>query len=252
MSERTSTPTRDILPIFVVAQDRPIGVSAFCGTGFLVSDELLVTCWHCVAAALPAGHRFAAAYLDPATNRYRAVYLDDVAEDSNRADLATARLPLKREFCLELGTGDHSYGSDVWSFGYPLTEAQRTDGQLANFTLHGRYLQGYVMRSFFYNHPSRGRIASYELDMPTPAGLSGAPLVRLGSRAVVGVVYGTHDVSTIEERASVNPETGERSPEVHRVVSFGLAHFTQSLLSVTGPATDNLPLADFLARKSAV
>jgi len=251
MSESSSKPIRDILPIFVVAQTQPVGVSAFCGTGFLAADELLVTCSHCVSATLPPGHRFAVAYLDPGQNRYRVAYLDDVSEDVNSTDLATARVPLKNEFALELSEEDPSYGTDVWSFGYPLIEARPKDGQLPHFTLHGRYLQGYVMRSFFYNHPSRGRVASYELDMPTPAGLSGAPLVRIGSRKVLGVVYGTHDVSTVEEWATVDPQTGQRTPELHRVASFGLAHYTSTLRNLTGRATDGLPLAEYLAKNGA-
>jgi hypothetical protein len=181
MAEQSNKPIRDILPIFVVTQTQPVGVSAFCGTGFLARDELLVTCSHCVAATLPAGHRFAVASLDISTNLYRAVFLEDLAEDVNRADLATARVPLKSEMRLELGGEDPAYGTDVWSFGYPLTEARPVQEQLPHFTLHGRYLQGYVMRSFFYSHPSRGRVRSYELDMPSPAGLSGAPIVRVGS-----------------------------------------------------------------------
>ena len=80
----------------------------------------------------------------------------------------------------------------------PLTE--RVDlGRRPRFLLAGRYLQGYVTRSFAYEHQEFGRITSYELDMPAPTGLSGAPLLKVGTMEVYGVIYGSHSVETIEQ-----------------------------------------------------
>ena len=114
------------------------------------------------------------------------------------------------------------------------------------FQLNGRFLEGYVMRSFYYEHLRFGRTPSYELDMPTPAGLSGAPLVRTGSQDVIGVIYGSNDVATIEQMAQINTDTGKREPEIHRIISFGLAHYTETLRKLSGAATKGLPLYEFL------
>jgi len=104
------------------------------------------------------------------------------------------------------------------------------------------------MRSFYHEHQTYGRIPSYELDMPTPAGLSGAPLVKVGSPEVIGVIYGSNDVATIEQEASVNPQTGKREPEIQRIISFGLAHYTETLRNLQGIATGGLPLHQYIKR----
>jgi hypothetical protein len=77
--------------------------------------------------------------------------------------------------------------------------------------------------------------------MPAPAGISGAPLIR-GTRSVVGVVFGTNDVATVESLAQVDPDTGKREPEVLRVVSFGLAHVTATLWEASSTATGGGPI----------
>ena len=82
--------------------------------------------------------------------------------------------------------------------------------------------------------------------MPAPDGLSGAPLIVRGSDAIVGVVYGTIDVARTEEVSAVDPETGARTPQVQRIVSFGLAHHTWALGELRGPATGGRPLADVM------
>jgi hypothetical protein len=89
---------------------------------------------------------------------------------------------------------------------------------------------------------------AYELDMPTPEGLSGAPLIRMGSKEVVGVVYCTNEVALIKQFEQVD-EDGRREPEIHRVVSFGLAHSTSSLHSLSGPATGGIPLGQCMQNK---
>jgi hypothetical protein len=56
------------------------------------------------------------------------------------------------------------------------------------------------MRRFYYQPPAGELIRSYELDMPAPAGLSGAPVVRIhrvrGAREVIGVVHASNGVAT--------------------------------------------------------
>ena len=89
-------------------------------------------------------------------------------------------------------------------------------------------------------------MTSYELDMPTPEGLSGAPLVIVGTKKVIGVIYGTHDVGLIEHFRRTDPETGEREAEIQRVVSFGLAHYTDTLRNASATVTEGKSLAEFL------
>jgi hypothetical protein len=69
--------------------------------------------------------------------------------------------------------------------------------------------------------------------------MSGAPLLKVGSLDLVGMIYGTNDVETNEAFRIIDPETGATKPEVLRITSFGLAHQASTLAAASGPATDN-------------
>jgi hypothetical protein len=239
----------DVLPIFYWREGDPEDTPdpvAFSGTGFRLTDDLLVTCWHCVEHDEP-GHGYAVVVEEG--DSYRAFTLHDVSQDANGSDLATARIhgiPAVRPVSLTLAEAAVPTGQDVWTYGYPLTAVFREpDGEL-RFTLHPRFLQGYVTRSFRNPHPRYGAVESYEVDMPAPEGLSGAPLVHLPSREVVGVIYGNVDAAVIDQFAAVDEETGERQPEIQRIVSFAVAHYTPTLLRLTGPATGGQPLHEYV------
>ena len=73
-------------------------------------------------------------------------------------------------------------------------------------------------------------------------------MIVVASRVVAGVVFGTHDVAQIEELARRDPETGETEPEVVRIVSFGLAHYTESLWNLRGAVTAGKTLREVVAQ----
>jgi homospermidine synthase len=77
--------------------------------------------------------------------------------------------------------------------------------------------------------------------------MSGAPLVRMGSREIIGVLYGHNEAETIEEFGTRDPETGERlRPEVVRRNYFAAAHYTWNLQTLKGEATNGRPLFEYL------
>jgi hypothetical protein len=77
--------------------------------------------------------------------------------------------------------------------------------------------------------------------------MSGAPIVRMGSTEVIGVLYGRNDAETIEEFGSKDPDTKERlTPEIVRMTYFAAAHFTNTLKHLRGKATDGRPLIEYL------
>lgn len=139
-------------------------------------------------------------------------------------------------------------GADVTSFGYPYSNfVQRTDNTVT-LMLEGRYLQGYVTRAFRDQDRGFGPTEAYELDMPTPEGLSGAPLLRMGTAEVIGVIYGTSEVALIKHFEKIDND-GRREPEVQRIVTFGLAHYTTALHTLSGPATHGFPLLEYLRKQ---
>ena len=90
-----------------------------------------------------------------------------------------------------------------------------------------------------------GPLRVWELDMPTPEGLSGAPVFgRPGGQAsnrLVGLVFGTNKVATVEAFKSRDPKTGEERPEILHVVSFGLAHVLPTILELRGKHAVSAP-----------
>jgi hypothetical protein len=243
-------PATDVLPIFVVdyAYEEPLPMSHE-GTGFLVGKNVLVTCWHCVRADLEGKLAYAVAKQLP-EGRYVLSPLVNIQQDPTGTDLATARVAFKPEMGLTIADNPvPSYGTDIWSFGYPLTDVQAQPEMQTrkHFLLNGRYMQSYVMRTFYNDWPGFGRIPSYEIDMPALAGMSGAPIVRTGSTEIIGVLYGRNDAETIEEFGSRDPETGELlTPEIVRMTYFAAAHFTNTLKNLRGEATDGRPLLEYL------
>lgn len=219
---------RDVMPLFRgTYAGRIISPTMQCGTAFLIGPRKLITCWHCVRDDLGKDEVYFVA--DETGGSYRPMVLSQIRQAASGADIALAQVEMTQSVELRLGDlGEAAVGVDVITYGYPLTNVTQGDGGTLRFSLGARFLQGYITRGF--EHETEfGSMATFELDMPAPAGLSGSPLIRMGSRDVVGMIYGSLDVGTIDQVASVDPETGERIPEVVRLLSFGLALHTSLL-----------------------
>ena len=202
----------DILPIFVITKTTPAKILSNEGTGFLIAPNLLVTCWHCVRNTLEENQTYA-------VNREQKAELFplfNIQQDSNNTDLATANVAMLPEAELLLAEKDVYEGTDVHSFGYPLMNFELNEETGEKFpAIDFRLLKGYITRNFWRDDPTFGRGNAYELDMPTPEGLSGSPLFKAGSREVLGVVFGYNDVALIEYLGQFDHETGKREPDVN-------------------------------------
>jgi hypothetical protein len=234
-----------VLPI-IIGKDSPDGFLpvSFEGTGFVVAPGLLVTCWHCVKTPPIAGHKYAVVVEQENGQGYLGVPLSQISQHPAGIDLAISRIDHRPPRFFTLADRGLLSGTRVFSWGFPLSMVQRLANGRMNFRLEPRHLEGYVVRPFKDEDRGYGITDAYELDMPTPEGLSGAPLIRMGSKEVVGVVYGTNEVALIKHFERVS-EDGSREPEIQRVLSFGLAHSTSSLHSLSGPATEGVPLGQY-------
>ncbi len=217
----------DVLPIVLVGTDTlPFPVTSIEGTGFVLADGMLATCWHCIEASPPQKQMYGASRLrigdhprlSPIGFRERLAH-----------DLGWARINYRPELGITIATKAPQMGDSVWTFGYPLTDVRIVPGGGRQFTANPRLLRGHILRPFVFEHPTFGSIPSWELSFSVPVGLSGAPLFLEGTLQVAGVLYGNNDVATVEESAQVDVGSGTRTPEVQRIVSFGLAHHWQSL-----------------------
>ncbi len=247
MSEEKKTWKRhldvDILPVFVITKTTPAKIISYEGTGFLIAPNLFITCWHCVRKTLEENQTYA-------VNREQKAELFplfNIQQDNNNTDLATANVAMLQEAELVLGEKDVYEGTDVHSFGYPLMDFELNEETGERLpAIDFRLLKGYVTRNFWRDDPNFGRGYAYELDMPTPEGLSGSPLFKAGSREVLGVVFGYNDVALIEYLGQFDHETGKREPDIQKIYHFGLAHNTETLRNLTTDATRSLPLHKYL------
>ena len=89
------------------------------------------------------------------------------------------------------------------------------------------FLRGYVVQVI----PNLGGLPAMHMDILSPRGLSGAPVIREGSREVVGVVVGDRTISMGGES-----------------FRFGEALLLEALRSARSAATGRRSLAEHLAR----
>lgn len=233
----------DILPIFVITKTSPAKIISNEGTGFLIAPNLFITCWHCLRKPLEENQTYA-------VNREQKAELFplfNIQQDRNNTDVATANVAMMPEAEFVLAEKDVYEGTDVHSFGYPLMDFELNPETGERFpAIDFRLLKGYITRNFWRDDSVFGRGNAYELDMPTPEGLSGSPLFRSGSREVIGIIFGQNEVALITSFARIDPETNEREPEIQKVYHFGLAHNTETVRNLNTDATRNLPLHEYL------
>jgi hypothetical protein len=250
-------PSRDVLPIIAIHSQGPYRLKGFTGTGFLIAKNVLVTCYHCVSPAIGEDYAYAVAfpkeyYDGPIKNDapdipYVVARLHGIQQHPDGLDLAIAEVRFEPER-LTLGTrSDIGYGTEVSTFGYPLTRDLPNPETGRSITFKPRYLRGYISRGFSNDVPGYGPTETYEIDMPAPAGISGAPVIKRGTSEVIGVVYGTEDTGIAEEGTGIEGETGERVPRVRRWTTFTLAHELSSLQSLRGTYfTEYMTLSDYV------
>lgn len=246
---------RDILPIVVVKRSGYPTPKGYKGTGFLIGRGVFVTCHHCVADPVDEEETYAVLvpieYAPELRNeapdaQYAVSTLQDIEQDATGLDLATARVNLEPIGLRLAEEGIRTMGEDVRTYGYPLTEDLPHPEEGRAIGLNGRYLKGYSTCNYSMDVPDYRSTPSEELDLPAPRGLSGAPVIRMDSLEVIGVLYGTKDTGTIEEFSRVDEVTGERTPELQRITTFAVSHMFDSIYNLSGRATEGMPLGQYL------
>ena len=218
------------------------------GTASFFLPSLVVTCWHCVRNDPPPGHFYALRVTDE-SGGFFARPLSRIERDRNGTDMATAHCDYPGAACVSLAEAPPFLGADVYTYGYPFPVRGNDHSGNPTFEISGRFLKTYIARDFYYDHPEYGRTEAYELGAPAPQGHSGCALLNARSLHVVGIIFASHDVETIEEFLSVDPTTGQREPEVRRIVSFGLAYDFDELSRLKTDETGGHSLVDFLRQQ---
>nr|WSZ17736.1 serine protease [Streptomyces canus] len=221
----------------------------FLGTGFILPGGILITCRHCVDSTL-AHSEYIAGAIEEAPGIYSSERLSNLCFEESGMDMAAATVQTN-DSGLILGINSPGIGQDVGTFGYPGTYGRLPEGKVLgdlSFDQQSRWLEGYVTRAFKYELPTGEIRPSWELDMPTPGGLSGAPLLQLrapvaeGRGVVIGICYGRY-------LAQGEPDIGGVAIPGY---VFGLAHYYQSLMDARFKILKGATLGQFLAAREAV
>ena len=216
------------------------------GTGFTFGEGTFVTCWHCVGANLAGDEVYFAAGRERGNQqslRTWPIELRQLARDVNGTDLALARIDPWFLPRLALAADPLQWGDDVVALGFPHTlDATDADTGDKRIETHARVFKGYVTRLFYDDYQRQPVV---ELNIPAPVGMSGGPLFNaqqplvrggppLDQLECYGVIFGEHSLHTPDG--------------IHR---YGTALRLDALRNASGPATDGLPLAQYLERPDA-
>lgn len=203
------------------------------GTAFTFGQGTVVTCAHCVRTKVSETEAYGVAVRRSVyESSYEAVYeLVDLAVDANGADIALARIGLRTEVPLSLAPAPFGWASDVVALGYPLPTAHGMETPVPVYQTSARALRGSIVR-IMNDEWWGGLHRAYELDMPAPQGISGAPLLNPLSLEIGGIVYREGTL-----------EVGGSPP-----YPFAAAYHLAVLAAASGPATEGRPLAEYLAR----
>jgi len=224
-----------IVPIFKTGKDtNDISKYVYLGTGFMLRDNILLTCWHCIKdIKIKEDEQISAVIVKEDGSDHKVFQLGHYEQDLNKTDICVMAHPFKAsEYLLKLPKNiDYPFGTTIWTYGYPETTKIYGKDKLL---VPPQFFRGYITRTLeFKGYEEFKDIASYEINIPFPKGLSGAPICT-EQMEVIGIVYGTNDIATIEEYSESKKEDGnvELVYEKQRIQSYGLAHHTTTILNI--------------------
>jgi hypothetical protein len=156
----------------------------------------------------------------------------DIEQELSGADLALASIPFSVVPPMPLSRAALGWGDLALSCGYALpisTKQENSDHSLVK--THLRVFRGYVTSIYVEDLILGPPSMVYELDMPSPGGSSGSPLLSSDRMELVGVVIG--------ERARSIPGTDE-------FLVLSLAYHTDVLKTAQFPSLGGRELGDII------
>src|SRR6267143_3306252 len=191
----------NIFPIFTVKSGSQQRIIEFRGTGFFVAPRgIFLTAQHVLDRRLAEDESFNIVIEEPyESDNFALSRIIDFEKDAGGFDLAIGRADFNNSSQFPLYKHKLTMGEPLYTYGFPLTEGERRPDGFIDWKLNPRYFQGYLTRDLPYDHPGDKPTPSYELSFPAPVGLSGSPLLLVGTLNVAGVIYGNLESYTITD-----------------------------------------------------
>jgi hypothetical protein len=137
-------------------------------------------------------------------------------------------------------SGAANWGEAVTTIGWPVGVLADQDQEVL------RIFRGFIQRAFLYTNSRGAKYSAYELNFPSPPGLSGSPLFAdQAPRTLIGVItenFSTYTVEhTFEEERS---NGGIVRTEARSVITYGVAvnpfHALEFLEAIIGVGNLNV------------
>lgn len=238
-----------VVPIFRAIRQRSgdFRPRDYRGTGTVVFPGVLITCWHVVGEELSGDERYVVLVARDPGPGFAAHPVSQISQHHDGLDLAMGLIPETGSGFLEIHTEELREGTDFWTCGYPFSDPVLSDEGSKKWEINMRMFKGHVTAGLMWEPVGFPETPSIELSIPTPRGLSGAPIIPASKHTIAGIIYGEHTMYMIDEAERRDPETGEVTPEARIKVQFGLGHTPHSLLSLRGPASSGRSVGELQA-----
>ena len=225
---------RNVLPV-VIAESNTLRPVSFRGTGFLIAPNKFLTCWQCVRDTLHEKQRYAVMFKEG--SGYSTHNLLNIEQHSKGLNLAIAQIDIAYSQGFRICAREALPGDEVIAYGYSPGEGVFAGGQISISRLNPRLMHGHITRSFYYSCPGFVRTYTYELNMPIPNGIYGAPVIKPATNEVVGVIFGVLDIP--KAGRSQGTDNGIRSSAARekQMMTLGLALHTDNLQNLQGMTT---------------
>ncbi len=226
-------PLKHIAPLAVFTD---AGKWDLAGTAFaLTAPDIILTAAHCV-------HGLSAervGYAHPATSQTPGRIIRATSIDRHpSADLAILRVPADDALLIAFWgfVSNYGLGEEFMTYGFPYEDIAGGFKQLVP-----RMFIGHYQRFFHYVH-GPWRYLAGEMNVPSPLGLSGAPIFRPGAQQMLtGIVTANTSSELVEDYYEETDRAGAKV--VHktaRITTYGIALMLHSIADWLKPRLPNL------------
>jgi hypothetical protein len=221
---------RSILPIVTVTESYEMKTVSYCGTGFMIAPNTLVTCWSSVCNTHGDENKYAV--LVKTGSGYSIHFLVDIEQHPDGLDLAVSKIDTGTSHYLRLYDKEILPGDTLVAYGYSPSLEQNMSGKISPSSFSLRFLHGSITRLFYYSKPGVVQAYTYEIDIPMIYGIYGAPLILPNTDEVVGIIFGAIDMPIAGGLARDEGVIGNISDKENQRITLGLAYHTDSLRSL--------------------
>lgn len=239
-----------IVPIIAASLAQKPRPLRLLGTAFFIGNaRTFLTAWHVIDREIKsAKERGEEVFLLSNSEKLRILSILDIRRANHNADTAVGTVNQDVKSTLSLCNERISFGRDVCAIGYPAHLFQNSP-DLKQFKAPLKFMKRHIYTDIWhtdvwpydYLDHAAGPVDFLELSFPIPQGVSGSPLILLGTHTVVGVCVGT--TKGLQFDSVVEHEEGKQTT-IYDVERIGIAHMSNIVADCTFPWLNGIKLKE--------